>query len=498
MEKSQLIAKNSMEKSQLIAKNSLEKVKLKYSSSVLLYMLRRKMTDILMRWKESHENECLLVMGARQVGKTFIVEDFAKKNYKNYIYMNFELNPSLKDIFKGSLNVDDLIIEISSKFRNVRLAPGETLIFLDEIQSCPRARVSLKSFALDGRFDVIASGSLLGVSLREVSSYPVGYEMQIWMHSLDFEEFLWALGVDEAVITHVRECVLEKRPLSQSMNETMSEYFRWHMVVGGMPEAVKSFIKNRDLNAVLSIQNKIIGNYMNDISKYAPKSLKSRAMASLRSVPLQLSRRNKRFMLSAIDSDRPKYTGALENSVEWLHQAGIIEYCNNVCEPVVPLAWNSRTGIYKAYMRDTGLLISMMEAGVSNAVINRDAHINRGAIMENIIAETMIKKGIELFYFERKSGLEVDFIVNLGGTAAAIEVKSGNNSNSKSLKTVMSEAYKVRRGIKFENSNIFVDDAGVEHYPQFAAAFLLPDHPSLSGEKCIVPDAKTPQDRNEA
>ncbi|MDR3205898.1 MAG: ATP-binding protein [Candidatus Methanoplasma sp.] len=439
-------------------------------------MLRRKMSDILMKWKSDHRNDCLLVMGARQVGKTFIIDDFARKNYKNYVYMNFEIDPGLKSVFDGSLEVDNLITEISGRVRNAALEPGKTLIFLDEIQSCPQARTSLKSFALDGRFDVIASGSLLGLNRKKISSYPVGYETPLWMHSLDFEEFLWALGVGDRAIEKVKRNIGAKEPLSGSMLDAMNEYFRWHMLVGGMPQAVNAFIGSRDLGRVSAVQKKIVENYSGDISKYAPNNLQARARACLRSVPAQLNKRNKRFMLSQVDADEPRYTGALEDSIDWLYEAGIIDYCRNLCEPTLPLMANARTGIYKIYMRDTGLLISMMEDGVADAILNKDLTINQGAVMENIIAEIMIKKRTDLFYFEKRGSLEVDFITNIEGTAAAIEVKSGNNNRSKSLDSVMSERYNVKRGMKFENSNIFVDEKGIEHYPQFAAAFVLPDH----------------------
>jgi len=215
----------------------------KYFLANYTIVLKRKISDTLLEWKNTPKKKCLLVKGSRQVGKTFIIEDFAKKNYGNYIYINFEISPRMKNVFEGDLDVDSLIRNLSIRFPRVKFEPGNLIIFLDEIQSCPNARVSLKSFSLDGRFDVVASGSLLGLNYKEVSSYPVGYETEIEMRSLDFEEFLWALGISDEVITYVAETIREKKPIDNSVLEKMEEYYKQYAVVGGMPAAVNKFIE---------------------------------------------------------------------------------------------------------------------------------------------------------------------------------------------------------------------------------------------------------------
>lgn len=437
-------------------------------------MLRRKITDRLMKWKNTSDKNCLLVKGPRQVGKTFIIDDFAKKNYGNYIYINFEIMPEKKDIFKGDLDVDTLIREMSIHFPKIRFEPGNLLIFLDEIQSCPNARVSLKAFSIDKRFDVIASGSLLGLNYKEVSSYPVGYETAAEMRSLDFEEFLWAFGISEDVISYISDSIREKRSISNSVLKKMDEYYRLYAVLGGMPRVVKRFLETNSFAEAFLVQKEITDGYMDDISKYAPKDSKPRIRDILRSVPAQLMKDNKRFRYSDIAHRKYGYgSREYDGGLSWLHDAGIVNYCYNLREPHAPLTANIRPDCFKVYMHDTGLLLSMMEPATAVAVHNGDIRTNKGAIAENITAEELSKNGVMLTYFEKNGKIELDFVLNPDGTVAVLEVKSGNNTKSKSLDSAMSEKYGVKRGIKLENTNIFVDHKGVEHYPLFAAAFLF-------------------------
>lgn len=437
-------------------------------------MLRRRINDVFLEWKNSADKKCLLVKGARQVGKTFIIDDFAKKNYDNYIYINFETMPGMKTIFEGDLDIDTLVRNLSIRFSGVEFEPGNILIFLDEIQSCPQARVSLKPFALDGRFDVVASGSLLGLNYKEVSSYPVGYETTVELGSLDFEEFLWALGIKEEIISYISDAIKNKQELDKSVLEKMNEYYRWYTIVGGMPDVVNRFIKTNNFNDVYLAQNDIIAGYMNDVSKYAPRSEKKKIKNVLESIPMQLGKLNKKFRYTDIvDSGRGEGYRSYSGSLSWLHDAGIVEYCYNLQEPAAPLASNVKMDSFKVYMKDTGLLVSMMEPGVGVAILDGNMRINQGGIVENLTADIFSKKNIRLTYFERRGKLEVDFILNLDGTVTALEVKSGNNKQSKSLDAVMSDKYNVGRGIKLESTNIYIDGKGVEHYPLFAAAFLF-------------------------
>ncbi|MDR0523158.1 MAG: AAA family ATPase [Candidatus Methanoplasma sp.] len=435
-------------------------------------MLRRKVEADLLRWKRNPRRHPLLVRGARQVGKTFSIDRFARANYENYVYINFERDVSHREIFRGDLDVDTLIREISSRFIGKRLEPGSTVIVLDEIQSCPGARTSLKSFSEDGRFDVIATGSLLGVNFREVSSYPVGHEEYLDMYPLDFEEFLWALGAGDAAISRISRDLNAREPLDPHVLSAFEGYHSWHSIVGGMPEAVAEFVASNNFGNVLRIQRRIMAGYLADIAKYAEAPDKSRAQACLRSIPEQMGAR---FRYSDVESRKNAGARTYERGIDWIVDAGMAHRCRNVTEPSLPLEFNARYDAFKLYLRDTGLLVSMMEEDSIPELLKGNALVNGGRVAENLVAGEIGSKGIPLMYFEKKGRLEVDFVANIGGQVAAIEVKSGNNRQSKSLASVMSERYGVPRGIKLERTNVYVDDKGVEHYPLFAASFIFPD-----------------------
>ena len=435
-------------------------------------MLRRKITDELIKWKNDPDKMCLLVKGARQVGKTYSISDFGKKNYKNYIYINFETSAEKRRIFDGDLSIESLTRKLSVEFPRINLEPGRTLIFLDEIQNCPNARVAFKTFSMDKSFDVIGSGSLLGVNYKEVSSYPVGYEKSIEMYSLDFEEFLWALGYKDDLIEHLGKCISDKMPIEDSILDRVNECFRWYIIVGGMPNVVNSYLKTNDFGKVLSMQRDIVSNYMDDITKYAPESDKTKARRCFMSIPVQLGKKNKKFQFSDIEQKKGVGSREYDNSLMWLYDAGIINHCYNLREPALPIASNVRLNSYKIYLRDTGLLISMFEDGIGASILDDDIGINEGAIMENAVSDVLGKQGIMLTYFEKKGGLEVDFVLNIKGKVAALKVKSGNNRQSKSLDALMHGKYNVERGIKLERSNVSVGEDGIEHYPLFTASFV--------------------------
>jgi len=440
-------------------------------------MLRRKMTNQLLDWKNDADKTCLLIKGARQVGKTFIIDDFAKRYYKNYIYINFELTPEKKNIFDGDLDVDSIVRRLSVYFTDVNIEPYKTIIFLDEIQSCPNARVAFKSFSLDKRFDVIGSGSLLGVNYREVSSYPTGYEKVLDLYSLDFEEFLWGIGVKEEQINYLKECFTNKKEIDSSILTKINEFFRWFILVGGMPKVVTTFVETNNFGKVLGLQRDIISSYLDDITKYAPNAEKNRARKCFASIPNQLAMKNKKFKYSEIEQDEtdPQKIGArqYEGSLTWLFDAGIVNYCYNLSEPALPLMSNIKLDSFKMYVRDTGLLISMMEDGTQAAILNDKLFINEGGIIENICADIFAKNGKKLTYFERKGKLEIDFVFNIEGSSTAIEIKSGSNLLSKSLESIVENYQCVTRYIKLESDcNIYTDGKGIEHYPLFAAMFI--------------------------
>lgn len=437
-------------------------------------MLERKITTKLLEWKKEEKKPCLLIRGARQVGKTFIIDDFAKKHYKNYIYINFELSPEYKEIFSGNLDIRTLKMKLEVTFPDKKIEPNQTILFLDEIQSCPNARTALKSFALDGTIDVISSGSLLGLYYKEVTSYPVGYERVIDLYPLDFEEFLWGIGIKKETIDILRESFNAKKTIDDYILKQISEQFKMYMLVGGMPNIVEEYIKTSSLANVLIMQRAIVENYMLDVVKFAKVNEKQKIINTFNSIPMQLSKKNKKFLYSNITED-DENTGERKyaSAIEWLKDAGIINFCYNLSEPAAPLISNIRLNSFKIYMRDTGLLISMLEEGTQKAILNDDIYINQGAILENVVASEIATRYNKLMYFERKSKLEIDFILNLGGKVTAIEVKSGNNKQAKSLNSILANYKTVTRYMKFEKDcNVYVDEKNIEHYPLFMIMFL--------------------------
>ena len=431
-------------------------------------MLKRKIYQSLIEWKKQTEKMCLVVKGARQVGKTFIIDKFARENYENYVYINFDENPGYKVIFDGDLDVNNLIKQISLRVPNVSLVPHKTIIFLDEIQNCPNARTALKFLALDKRFDVIASGSLLGINYKEVESFPVGYTEQLEMYSLYFEEFLWANGIEEQSILDVKEFFDKKEVVPQAMHERMMELFKEYIVVGGMPRVVNDFVKNHNFANVLKIQKAIISDYEDDIAKYADGSEKAKARACFLSIPKHLSKDYKKFRYSLVmpSGSSRKYAGSLM----WLYDAGIINFCHNLEIPQLPLEGNSKSDTFKVYMRDTGLLVAMLDEGTQEDIIDGNLGIYKGAIYENIIGDVLAKKGKKLYYFEYNSTLEVDFFIRYERVITAIEVKSSGNSKSKSLETLM-EKYGVKKGIKLAPSN-YGKKGEIDIFPIYMAMFL--------------------------
>ena len=431
-------------------------------------MLERKIYNDLMRWKSRDDKLCLLVKGARQVGKTFIIELFARGNYKCFTSINFVQNPAYKAIFDGDLDAETLIKQISLRVPGAELIPGETAIFLDEIQDCPRARAALKFLTQDGRFDVIASGSMLGINYKDVPSYPVGYVDHLEMYSLDFEEFLWANGISSSSVADIKEYYDKKKTVPAAMHERMMELFREYIVVGGMPRAVYEYVNTHNFANVLKIQKAIINDYTDDIAKYAEGAEKAKARACFLSIPKHLSKDYKKFQYSIVE--RGGTARKFGGSLMWLFDADIINFCYNLSIPELPLEGNAKSDVFKVYMRDTGLLMAMLEDGSQADIIDGNLGIYKGAVYENIIADIFRKSGKKLYYFEQNGKLEIDFFIRKEKTATAIEVKSADNTKSKSMESVIAK-YGVKRGIKLSTKNVG-ETEGFDSLPLYMAMFL--------------------------
>lgn len=401
-------------------------------------MLKRKIYGRLLEWKAQRRREnikkCLLVKGARQVGKSFIIKEFGKNEYDSFIYIDFFSQPDMKYIFAGDLTPEEILKRMSANIRDFRLVPGSTLIFLDEIQRCGNARTAIKFLAEDMRFDVIASGSLMGLTYGEdddeatevPASIPVGYETQMTMYSLDLEEFLWAYGYDEKAVSVLRSYYETGETIPEVIHNKYEALFREFMVVGGMPEVVADFAEHKDFSRADRIQNDIIATYRDDISKHAKGREKQLVRMCYDAVPKQLAKELKKFQYSTVEKGqtRRKYGG----SVQWLRDSEIVNACYNIREPYLPLMANANEEQFKLYLNDTGLLCSIYGFETKKAILNDTITGNaRGGIYENIISECLIKQGYTLYYFRPDSEHEIEFLIEKNGEVIPVEVKAGNN-----------------------------------------------------------------------
>ena len=401
-------------------------------------MLKRKIYDDLLNWKKQRAEEqlkkCLLIKGARQVGKSFIIKAFGAKEYRSFVCIDFFRQPQLKAIFDGELTSEEILKRITAYLRDFHLIPGNTLIFLDEIQRCGNARTAIKFLAEDMRFDVISSGSLMGLTYGEdddestevPESVPVGYETQMTLHSLDFEEFLWAYGYDDQAISVIRSYFETGEQIPVALHEKYEALFREYIVVGGMPEVVADFVTHKDFNRVDRIQQDILAEYRDDIAKHAKGKEKQFVRMCYDAVPKQLAKELKKFQYSTVErgQTRRKFGG----SVQWLKDSEIVNACYNIREPYLPLMANANEDQFKLYVNDTGLLCSMYGFDTKLAVMNDSIRGNaRGGIYENIIAECLIKRGYTLYYYKPDSQHEIEFLIEKKGTVVPVEVKAGNN-----------------------------------------------------------------------
>ncbi len=419
-------------------------------------MLKRKIEQSLTDWKNTANHKPLIIKGCRQCGKTFSVLDFAKKNYKHVVYLNFFENPHYASVFDGSLEIDNIVMMLSALLGSEAVfEAGETVLILDEIQDCPEARTALKFFRIDGRYDVIGTGSLLGVKGygKEPKSIPVGSETVIDMYPLDFEEFLWANGVGIPVIEMLKKNLETETPVPEALHNRMKQLICQYVVVGGMPDAVQTFVDTKLMSEVLRIQRDIVRSYEDDMVKYAEKKDKSRIRECFWSIPKQLGKENKKFQYSVVKkgSTAAKYAGSLQ----WIEDAGIISRCYNLSTTELPLDGNAEKDVFKVYMRDCGLFVSMLEDGTQYDILQGNLYGYKGAIFENLIADIFAKMGRKLYYFHKDSGLEVDFVIRYKGECTLVEVKAATG-NVKSTKTILRhpEKYHVNSAVKLGDYNV--------------------------------------------
>ncbi|WP_080797489.1 ATP-binding protein [Arabiibacter massiliensis] len=384
--------------------------------------LKRKALKHLERWKNNPDHRALLITGARQVGKTYLVREFARNHYDTFIEINFVQTPSATAIFEGDLDARTLIANLTA-FSSKPLVPGSTLIFLDEIQECPRARTAIKFLVDDGRFDYIESGSLLGVRYKEVPSYPVGYETYLRMYPLTLEEFFHANGIQPEVFEHVRACFSHRTPVAEALHERLLKLFRLYLVVGGMPAAVQEFVNSSDLARVLKIQRDILAQYRQDIARYA--SDKTHVHAIFDHIPAELDKKNKRFKLS--DLAKTARMERYASDFMWLADAGVALPCYNTSEPKAPLAINAQHSLLKVFLCDVGLLGAALGGTVQFELLQGNIDVNWGSLLENAIAQQLVAHDFDLYYYDKQRVGEVDFLLQDGKSIVPLEAKSGRD-----------------------------------------------------------------------
>ena len=418
-------------------------------------LLKRKIDKFLVEWKNSTDKKPLIVKGARQIGKTESIRKFAKNNYKSVIEINFVLQKQYKDIFDDGFEVYTIIKNISLRNPNLEIIPGDTLIFFDELQDCINCATSLKAFNQDGRYDVICSGSLMGINYNEIESNSVGNKEDYEMYSMDFEEFLWAKGYKEEQIESLYQHMKNLTPLSETELSVMFENFKEYMVIGGMPAIVNNFVKNKNYSGTLKMQKQILLDYEEDITKYAGGLEHGKILNVYRKIPVFLGNENKKFQISKVESGarNREYVG----TIEWLNDAGIINVCYCLEQPELPLGGNYNPDNYRLYFRDTGLLIgSLDEEAQEDLRNNKNFNTYKGAIYENIVGDMLVQQGYKLYFYKNEKGtVEMDFFVRDKDSLIPVEVKANDGATISLNNLIDNNKYRdIKYGIKFGYKNI--------------------------------------------
>ena len=434
--------------------------------------LRRKIDTFLTDWKNNPDRKPLIVKGARQVGKTESISRFGEEHFENLIYINFIEEPKFKAITADGYKIDDIIRNISRIDPTRQFVSGKTLIIFDELQEFPEISTSLKFFNIDGRFDVICSGSLLGINYRRIESNSVGYKTDYEMRSLDFEEFLWGKGYDSTFVDDILDHMVNHRPFNDVLMSVCGSSFLDFCILGGMPAVLREYIVKGTFEGSLDMQRQLIADYKEDIRKYAEGMDQTRILNVFNQIPPQLAKDNKKFQISKVASGArfKDYRGC----IEWLRDAGIVNVCYCLGFPELPLKGNYDESKFKIYFADNGLLVAMLDEEAQDDLrANKNLGVYKGALYENIVSEAFVKSGYELYYYKRDdSTLEQDFFVRTASELIPVEVKA-RDGRSKSLRTLIdSDRYpEIHNGIKFAGGNVGYSDS-ICTFPHFCS-FLL-------------------------
>ena len=434
--------------------------------------LKRKIDDVLNNWHLQQDRLPLVIKGCRQVGKTESIRHFAASHYESFIQINFSEDPKYKSIIEDGYSARDIIKNISLLNPSFKFIEGKTLIFFDELQVFPEIATSLKFFKQDGRFDVICSGSLLGINYQRIESNSVGYKQDIIMRPLDFEEFLWAKGYDDEVVEDLYSHMIEGKALSKVFNDTFYSLFMDFTILGGMPAVVRQYIEKDTFENSLALQHALINDFKEDIQKYVQGMDKTRILNIFKHIPVQLSKEQKKFQISKVENGA-RYRD-YRGGIEWLENAGIVNICYCLNSLELPLNGNYDENALKLYLADTGLLVSLLDEEAQDDLrANRNLNVYKGALYENVVADALVKSGYNLFYYKRQNpSIEEDFFLRTANELVPLEVKASNDKARSLSKLIQSDNYpEIKFGIKLVKGNIGVD-SNILTFPHFCA-FLL-------------------------
>ncbi len=466
-------------------------------------MLKRTIWDSIVKWK-NRAHHPLVIRGLRQIGKTYIVRRFGEEFYENCVYIDLRANNNVHYAFDGDFNVDQMVMSISAAIRDARFIPKKTLIIFDEIQDCPNARSSLKYWDMDGRYDVIATGSFLGVKgfrTPYTRGVPVGYEEQITMFPLTFREFINNSGLNEEVIEYVKKALKECKPIEKTIHESMRSLYYQYLIVGGMPEAVKTYLETHDLNMVRIIQKRVLNSIKDDFGRcknaqgkdIVNEVLKLRAEACLESLPSQLAKDYKKFQYSLVNVKGHSTEKA--DGLQYIEDVGLVVKAFNTREISFPLEGVKIPSEFKAFFIDTGLLLSQLGDEVPQEILKGNISAYKGAIAENMVASAFAANGIALYYFHAPSGSpELDFLFEKDGEATIVECKATNN-RATSMKFVIANQKKYGKhpAVKFADANVGVGE-GFTTLPLYAIGLIEPNNEQMIVDTVDLSDLKAPDD----
>ncbi len=438
----------------------------------MIKRLKRKIDALLADWAANEEHMPLIIKGARQIGKTEAISYFAGQHYRNVIVINFVLQKEYRSIFADGYEVNAILRNISFLNPALKLEPGNTLIFFDELQACPDCATSLKAFGLDGRYDVICSGSLMGINYKEIESNSVGFKEDITMYPLDFEEYLWAKGYSDEQVEILYQHMKDLKPLPGTAMSVLGEAFREYMILGGMPAVVWSFIQKGNYSGTLAMQKQLLLDYEEDITKYAQGLDQTKILNVYRKIPVFLGKDNKKFQISKVahGARSREYVGV----ADWLGNAGIVNICYCLEHPELPLKGNFDPDNYRMYYGDTGLLIaSLDDEAQADLRQNRNFGVYKGALFENIVAQMLVAQGYGLYFFRNRTAtLEMDFFIRDADSLIPVEVKSANGATKSLNALIDNDAYPdIKYGIKLCDANIGYNGKFIT-FP-YALTFLL-------------------------